>query len=569
MTAGTDPPEDPRLAELLDQYVEALQAGQSPDRSRLLADHPELADLVHCLDSLHELARHTRGEAPPQPEAVTLFDPAAAPWVEGTPGQFGNFELLEEIGRGGMGVVYKARQKDLDRLVAVKMILASNLASPDQVRRFHAEARAAARLQHPHIVQVHDAGQVHGQHYFVMEYVDGPSLADLLDNGPLPPVSAARLLATVARAVAHLHEQGIVHRDLKPANILLSAESQRAGAASQASAGSKVEAELSKLVPKVTDFGLAKMLGGGSDVTRTGAIIGTPSYMAPEQATGRSDAVSPRSDVYSLGAMLYELLTGRPPFREETPLDTLVQVLESEPAPPSRLCPGLPRELEMICLKCLEKATENRYPSAAQLADDLERYLQGEAVEARPQHFGSRLRRWARREPTLASRIAALSLSAAVIQINFHFRSVPLDYHLQIMGVLAVWLLASLGFQLLLRRQRWASLARILWSGADVLLFTVIVRLAQAPAPLLVGYPVLVAASGLWFRLSLVWFTTVASAAAYSGLVVDDYLRHGQLRWPHLDLIYLVALVVLGYVIAQQVQRARTLSRYYEHRPPA
>ena len=226
---------------------------------------------------------------------------------------FGPYELLEEVGRGGMGVVFKARQKGLDRIVAIKMILGSHLANEDQVARFYAEAHAAARLQDPRIVAIHDVGEIGGQHYFAMEYIAGPSLAALLTAGPIDPERAAHLLIEVSRAMGRLHALGIVHRDLKPSNILL----DEAGR------------------PSISDFGLAKMLSADGPSTRTGAIIGTPSYMAPEQAAGRGEAVGPLSDVYSLGAILYELLSGRPPFDEPSPLDTLVQVLEREPDPPS------------------------------------------------------------------------------------------------------------------------------------------------------------------------------------------------------------------------------------------
>ena len=260
--------------------------------------------------------------------------PPSMPPVNCAGSSGGNFELLAEAGRGGMGVVYKARQKDLDRTVAMKMILSSRLASPDDVRRFQQEARAVARLRHPNIVGVHEVGQVLGQHYFTMDYIAGRSLGKALEAGPFEPERAAQMLLTVARAVDYLHSQGIVHRDLKPSNILLDDRDQ----------------------PFVTDFGLAKLFQDDGEKTQTGAILGTPSYMAPEQARGDSAAVSGRTDVYSLGAMLYEMLTGQPPFREDSPLNTLLQVLEGEPTLPSRLNRRVPPELQRICMCCLEKS---------------------------------------------------------------------------------------------------------------------------------------------------------------------------------------------------------------------
>jgi len=346
-----------------------------------------------------------------------------------------------------MGVVYKARQTALDRVVAVKMILSSHLASPVQVERFVAEARTMARLQHPHVVRIHETGQVHGQHYMVMEYIAGPSLSQVLRRGPAGPEQAARWVATVARAVDHLHQQGIVHRDLKPSNILLD-ENDR---------------------PYVTDFGLVKMLGT-SHLTTTGAIVGTPSYMAPEQATGRAAKVGPHSDIYSLGAILYELLTGRPPFLEETPLDTLVQVIEGEPIAPRRLNPAIPEKLEIICLKCLEKATEERYATAAALADDLDRFLGGDDIEARNPGITQHVRRWVRREPALVFRLMVLAVMMLIVQVNYHlFHAVSRLDHMKVIGILAVWLVASFVCQRWLRSDWRADLAPVaLFCTCDV-----------------------------------------------------------------------------------------------------
>ena len=261
-----------------------------------------------------------------------------------------------------MGVVYKARQKALDRIVAVKMILATHLASPEHIRRFQVEAWAAARLRHSNITQIHDVGQHHGQHYFTMEYIEGESLAQRIARQRLSTEAIVRLLSVVARAVDHLHAQGVVHRDLKPSNILLDRDDQ----------------------PYVTDFGLAKVFVPGSEATATGVIAGTPSYMAPEQASGRSSEVGPAADIYSLGAILYELLTGEPPFRQENPLDTLLDILGREPRYPRQLNPRVPHGLELICLKCLAKSPADRYGSAAALADDLERFARHEPLSVRP-----------------------------------------------------------------------------------------------------------------------------------------------------------------------------------------
>jgi serine/threonine-protein kinase len=459
---------------------------------------------------------------------------------------FGKYELLGEIGRGGMGVVYKARHKELDRVVAIKMILASHLATPEQVDRFYAEARAAARIDSPLIVGIHDVGQTHGQHYFAMDYVAGPSLANVIGEGPIQPIVAARYLFSVARAVAGLHGEGIVHRDLKPSNILLDQDG----------------------LPRVTDFGLAKMLQAEGGVTRTGAIVGTPSYMAPEQAAGKGGDVGPLSDVYSLGAILYELLTGRPPFSGGSPLDTLVQVLEGEPPRPRRLRPAIPRELELICLKCLEKDPKSRYQSATALADDLDRFLRGEQVEARRTGVWQRLRRWARREPALVSRLGTMAVCAAIVQAHHTFvQKLDSTTYNRLMAVVVLWALGSVVFQGLLRSERRAALVRFAWAAADVTLFTLLVFLNNGlTTSLVAGYFLLVIASGLWFRERLVWFTTGIAVAAYGGLVLEAGLLQ-TLESPYRHVIFATVLAVSGMITGYQVKRVRALSLYYEHRP--
>lgn len=301
------------------------------------------------------------------------------------------YEILGELGRGGMGVVYKARQEGLNRVVALKMVLAAEHASVEGLARFRIEAEAVARLQHPNIVQIHEVGAQDGRPFFSLEFVDGGSLEDKLKGGPQAPRQAALLIEQLARAMQYAHEHNIIHRDLKPANVLLTAEG----------------------TPKVTDFGLAKRMDTQGQ-TQSGDIMGTPSYMAPEQAASAPD-IGPPADIYALGAILYDQLVGRPPFQAATAMDTILQVLKEEPVPPRRLQSKVPRDLETICLKCLEKKPHKRYASAAALADDIHRYLEGEPIQARPAGTGERLIKWVRRRPTLAALIAACILIAVTL----------------------------------------------------------------------------------------------------------------------------------------------------------
>jgi predicted Ser/Thr protein kinase len=298
------------------------------------------------------------------------------------------YQILDVLGRGGMGVVYRARQAGLNRLVALKMILSGEFAGENEISRFRDEAEAVARLQHPNIVQIYEVGEQGGRPFFSLEYVDGGNLDDRLDGSPHPAAQAAQLVETLARAVHAAHERGIVHRDLKPANILLTRDGQ----------------------PKITDFGLAKRLDSDLGQTRTGTIIGTPNYMAPEQAEGRTRDIGPATDVHALGAILYDMLTGRPPFQAASVFEALEMVRSREPVPPSRLQPKLPRDLETICLKCLHKVPARRYTSALALAEDLRHFLNNEPIQARPVSTPERVLRWARRNPMVASLLVLLGL---------------------------------------------------------------------------------------------------------------------------------------------------------------
>ena len=393
----------------------ALRGAAAPDLEAHLSELSQ-ADRSGVRAVLEEVDRAHRAESEPlPPEDRTLDLPASAgpavtdthPDLDLTFDSFGatldapggpagdlpaaaGYEILGELGRGGMGVVYKARQVGLNRIVALKMVLTGAHASPHQLARFRTEGEAVARLHHPHIVQIFEVGERDGLPYFSLEYLDGGCLADQIKREPQPPRRAAGVTALLARGVQYAHAHGIMHRDLKPANILFDSDG----------------------VPKITDFGLAKKLDEGADShTQSGTIVGTPSYMAPEQARGDTHRIGPAADTYSLGAILYELVTGRPPHQGTTLLETLEQVRSQEPVPPRQLVPKVPRDLETICLKCLQKEPAKRYASAGELGDDLDRYLAGQPILARPVGGVERLTRWCKRNPRTAALTAAVVLS--------------------------------------------------------------------------------------------------------------------------------------------------------------
>jgi serine/threonine protein kinase len=379
-----------RLFEIIEAYEQSIRAGKAPDRQSLLAEHPDLAfDLAEYLDAQESLLRLTEplrplAEAIAADNSPTLSTSGVA--VEAIPrgklvSYFGDYELIEEIARGGMGVVYKARQLSLNRPVALKMILAGTLASEADVRRFRNEAEAVATLDHPGIVPIFEVGEHEGQSYLAMKLVEGGSLADRLPEYTVDPRSAAKLLSSVARAVHHAHQRGVLHRDLKPSNILVDRKGQ----------------------PHVTDFGLARRIEGGSELTQSGALLGSPPYMAPEQTTGHRGEVTTSTDVYGLGAILYATLAGRPPFRADSVMDTIEQVRSRQPEPPVALNPRVDRDLQTICLKCLDKDPTRRYASAQELAEDLDRYHEGRPILARPSGPVERAWRWARRNPVVAA----------------------------------------------------------------------------------------------------------------------------------------------------------------------
>jgi hypothetical protein len=395
-----------RLLELVVRFEEMREAGQTVDIAELCRECPELESALRDrLQALGELNAALVSESTLISERSVADDRSAR--HEALPTLPG-YEIFRELGRGGMGVVYQARQIGLDRLVALKVLLGGRYASASSRARFKAEVESIARLQHPNLIQVFEVGEHEGHTYFSMEFVGGGNLEERFGSGPQRAHEAAELVAILGGAMQAAHERGVIHRDLKPANVLLSASSTRAEEWGMPGFG----------IPKITDFGLAKRMDVPSSQTRTEHVMGTPSYMAPEQAKGQSKQVGPATDIYALGAILYRLLTGRPPFLADGVIETVRQVAEEEPVAPRQVQPTVPVDLETICLKCLHKQPEHRYSSAAELEDDLRRFLAREPILAKPTGWWGRLVKWARRRPAAAGLIAVSGLAVILLFVG-------------------------------------------------------------------------------------------------------------------------------------------------------
>ncbi len=475
----------------------------------------------------------------------------------------GRYELQDVLGGGGQGVVYKALQRGaVEQTVALKTLRAEGLAAEGDVAKFLQEMRLMTELDHPGLVSILDSGIEDGRPFLAMPLMVGGSLTGRLKEGGLPdPQTAARWMADIARAVQYLHDKNMVHRDLKPSNVLFDAQGQ----------------------PCVADFGLVRLVEKAGGTAQVSAVVveGTASYMAPEQASGQIKNVGRSTDVYGMGAILYEILTSRPPFRSDSFMKTLALVLEDDPESPRRLRPEVPVELEAICLKCLAKNPSDRYDSAGKLADELDRFRHGLPLElTHPPGTLARLGRWARREPGLATRLTVVIGCTAVIAANW-LSSLAGIYQPRTTGwsigpvsggpeslrwvnlaLLFSWGLASVGFQVALRRRKRVEAVARAWLGTDVALATILLIIDGQPmTPLTAVYPVLIAASGLWSRTRIVAFTTVLAMVGYVVLIAEGWASGKPVgpRYGHLD--FVAGLALMGFITAFQARRVRALGR--------
>lgn len=549
-----------QVRELLLQWDKLREVGRSVSAEELCRDHPDL--LAEVQDGIAaQLAMHRVPPATlPAEETPGAANVSSSSGSSPKTPRLDGYEILEELGSGGMGVVFKARQIQLKRLVAIKMVRAGAHAGSRELARFRIEAEAAARLQHPHIVQLFEIAEHNGCPYLVMEFVDGPSLADRLRRGALPIQVAAELLRSLARAVHHGHQRQIVHRDLKPANVLLAHDVSAASARHE-----RPDSQLGpRWIPKIADFGLAKLLDAKVDHTHPGTVLGSPGYMAPEQADGRIQDIGPATDTYALGTILYEMLTGRAVFVAATLVETLEQVRSQEPVPPSRLNKRVPRDLESICLKCLEKDKRRRYVSAEALAEDLDRYLNGELIAATNFGFLDRLARAVGRAPgsgqfrTINSLLLLLS-PAPLLANLLVFVLIWWESRYAVAAVAAMLLVGPVNTAILFihnRRQAVTTMSpgeRQLWSvWSGVGMGTAVLFLAflqpptpDVPYPILEVYPAVAALHGLAFFAmgASLWGGFYVAGVAF---FLSTLCMRLNLRWAPLEFGAILSLV-LGY----------------------
>ena len=439
-----------------------------------------------------------------------------------------------------MGVVYRARHRQLGRIVALKLIRSGELASDAEIQRFRSEAEAAATLNHPGIVPIYEVGMLGGLVFYTMAYIDGQSLSDLVLEGPMAPMEAARIVHKLCSAVDFAHRAGVYHRDIKPANVLIDASGQ----------------------PILIDFGLAKFAHRDSALTTTGQILGTPAYIAPEHASGRASQTTEASDVYSLGAILYCLCAGQPPFSGPTPFDVLIQVLDRDPKP-SKLNRRVTTELDHICLKTLEKDPAHRYATASELASELQKVLQGQPIDCPQPSLLGRIESWWRREPLLVVHACGIGGTTAIVAISHWWRGEPSPQFQARILLLCIWLATSFIIQYWVVRARWRDLACLTWVTIDVTIYTTLVTFAASPrSMLLIGYPMLIVASSLFYRKRFVMFTTAVCICGF--LMLEFFVPLDDVVKLDFIAIFISGLGLINLALLSTIRRVRSMSVFYE-----
>lgn len=537
------------LEQVIAEFVEATEQDRPANKNDFLQRYPQFTKDLSEFFTLHEQfssSNNTIGQHEDPKLQVTLAksvqQAAQDSSVSSDPPRFlGDYEILEEIDRGGMGVVYKARHQKLNRIVALKLIRSGQLASEEEVGRFMSEAEAAAALTHPGIVPIYEVGQLNGLVFYTMAYIEGQSLAAMVADGAIDPNEAVRITYKLCSAVEFAHNSGVYHRDLKPANVLINDSGQ----------------------PVIIDFGLAKVVHNDQSLTATGQILGTPAYMAPEHASGKVKGIGPAADVYALGAILYCLCAGQPAFSGPTPFDVLLQVLDRRPPRPSKLNKKVSQQIDVACLRSLEKQPELRYQSASELAADLQHILTGEPIDCPEEGLFQLLEKWWQREPILVAHAAGIGMTTLIVISAYILRGEYSDLFYYRVGLLLVWLCASFVLQYWVYRAQWRHVAIFTWLAVDATIYTTLISFAGPPrSMLLIGYPMMVVASALFYQRR---FTITKTALCIAGFFLlgwqfpqDDFVRRD------FSAIFVCGLVVICLCMIAMINRVRGLSRFYE-----